>query len=555
MSERISREAKLAEADAGGRALTLWRHLAFAAVIAALFAGGLQLRNWTWKRTEPVRFEWDIRNGYHWGERTLQQGEKVTGRNLATAGEWESWRILFAGYVTLYDAVEKETANRDYGLDYPPLRLLIMSAWAKKVWMHHAGAEIARPEQKGRALLRFNLVFEALSAVAMFFLVRFWVERDEAGIVPSFARAFAPEWHGRMRGLLAAAFVWLNPSVILTSHGWPQWDVWIIPFYLFAALAASAGRWFWCGALLAIGAMLKGQILIVAPFFLLWPLFQKEWRSAAHLLLGFAAALALLLSPWLLNGTNDRLTFIAVVSLGTLLLRRLAPAPRWRFVVALASFSAFAIGAVSGGSFGWLRLGFIYGADLPQGLFGGTGVTAGACYNLPSLLAGAGFSLKSELFRLQIGNAAVVFTLQWGLRILYVAALAACALWAGRRARVKDARTLLALAAPWLLMLALLAQMRERYSIWMAAITAVALALSVRLSILHLIFSLLSTAMIAHVMLAEKGFDPAPQLLRFLDPQNGIGAWIFLICAALYFAAAGGIPEFARRRIPRFLRA
>jgi len=26
--------------------------------------------------------------------------------------------------------------------------------------------------------------------------------------------------------------------MILDAHGWPQWDVWILPFYLFAALAA-----------------------------------------------------------------------------------------------------------------------------------------------------------------------------------------------------------------------------------------------------------------------------------------------------------------------------
>jgi len=69
------------------------------------------------------------------------------------------------------------------------------------------------------------------------------------------------------------------------------------------------------------------------------------------------------------------------------------------------------------------------------------------------------------------------------------------------------------------------------------------------LSVLHLIFSLLSTAMIAHVMLAEKQFDPSPQLLDFLDAQHVLAAWIFLISAALYLAAAGGAPEFARRLI------
>ena len=34
------------------------------------------------------------------------------------------------------------------------------------------------------------------------------------------------------------AFAWLEPSLILDAHAWPQWDVWILPFYLFATLAA-----------------------------------------------------------------------------------------------------------------------------------------------------------------------------------------------------------------------------------------------------------------------------------------------------------------------------
>ena len=57
--------------------------------------------------------------------------------------------------------------------------------------------------------------------------------------------------------------------MILDAHGWPQWDVWILPFYLFAALVALKNRWFWCGCLLALGAMFKGQLLFVVPFFVL----------------------------------------------------------------------------------------------------------------------------------------------------------------------------------------------------------------------------------------------------------------------------------------------
>jgi hypothetical protein len=189
----------------------------------------------------------------------------------------------------------------------------------------------------------------------------------------------------------------------------------------------------------------------------------------------------------------------------------------------------------------------MYGADLPQGLLGSTGVVSGACYNLPSLLAALGFGLKDRLFDFSLGPVRATLTLQWALRIIYFAGLAACAAWAARRARVGDAKTLLAIAAPWLLMLAVLGQMRERYSLWAAAATAVTVAISLRLSILHVVFSILSTAMIVQVMLGEKQFDPSPQVLDFLAAQHILGACIFLVCAVLYLMATGGGPDLARR--------
>ena len=415
----------------------------FSVAVATLLLVGLQIRSWTWTRTEALRFEWDIRNGFHWGDRALKQGERVTGQTLAGADGFDSWRIFAAGYLTLYDAVEREAANREFGLDYPPLRLLAMSLWAKSVRAAHPEAEIRKAEHYAQPLLRFNIVCEALAALAMFLLVRHWVQRDAGRTVPLFAQSLPAEWHGWTRGALAAAFVWLNPSIILTSHGWPQWDVWILPLYLFAALCASTQRWFWCGCLLAVGGMLKGQLLIVAPFFILWPLFQRSYAAALRVLCGFAFGLAVLLSPWLLNDPADRLLFALVVGCASALLVVWRPArvPLSLGLAILASSAAFVIGSMRGGSFGWLRVGFIYGADLPQGLLGGTGVVAGACYNLPSLLMTRGVSLKDTLFALDVGSMNVALTVQWALRIVYICGLAGCAVWAARRARADDART------------------------------------------------------------------------------------------------------------------
>src|SRR4029077_13624302 len=78
------------------------------------------------------------------------------------------------------------------------------------------------------------------------------------------------------------------------------------------ALVALKNRWFWCGCLLALGAMFKGQLLFVVPFFVLWPLWQKRWVSALRMLAGFMGIAALIVSPWLLRTTGAWIGFAAV---------------------------------------------------------------------------------------------------------------------------------------------------------------------------------------------------------------------------------------------------
>src|SRR5205814_202405 len=99
------------------------------------------------------------------------------------------------------------------------------------------------------------------------------------------------------------------------------------------------------------------------------------------------------------------------------------------------------------------------------------------------------------------------FTLQWTLRLLYLGALTLCAYGAARQVRDRDSRVLIAITAPWLLMFALLGQMHERYLVWGAIVSAVALGVSLRLSIIHFIISAASTAMIVHVMLIDKKLE------------------------------------------------
>src|SRR6266478_4761314 len=161
-------------------------------------------------------------------------------------------------------------------------------------------------------------VCELLSAVAIFLLVRLCVRRSSPTGRPSPLHGFSQQQRSSICGLAAASVAWLEPSMILDGHGWPQWDVWILPFYLFAALAALKNRWFCCGCLIAAGAMLKGQLLFVAPFFVLWPLWQKRWTRALRVLAGFTATTGLIVWPWLLQTPSAWIAFIAIAGVSLL---------------------------------------------------------------------------------------------------------------------------------------------------------------------------------------------------------------------------------------------
>src|SRR5213595_3572346 len=295
-------------------------------LIATFLLCGIQLRRWTWEKTRHVRFQHDIVNGFYWGSQSVEEGRRLSADDNSAG----SWAAFFRGYFALYDEVKSEAYENDYRLDYPPLRLLVISIWAKEVRTEFPGVDDGHPHYVG-VLLKANLLCELISAIAIFFLVRFWLRRTNGEMTAQFWRIFPPEHRASICGLAAAGAVWLEPSMILDAHGWPQWDVWILPFYLLAALAASTRRWFWCGCLLAAGAMLKGQLLLVAPFFVLWPLWQKRWASALRLLAGFTTTAALLVSPWLLRTPAAwiSVTIIGLVGSFIILRRRLPHAGAW----------------------------------------------------------------------------------------------------------------------------------------------------------------------------------------------------------------------------------
>jgi len=516
------------------------RRIFVALLVTTLLVAGIGLRQWTWQKTKHVRFQHDIVNGFYWGSETLAEGRKLS------SDAPDSWFAFFRGYFALYDRVKREAYEGDYGLDYPPLRLLAMSIWARQVREQFPGVDDGHPEHV-KPLLHANLVCELISAVALFFLVRLWMRRASGATGSPFLRRVPAERRALICGLTAASVAWLEPSMILDAHGWPQWDAWIVPFYLLAALAASTKRWFWCGCLLAAGAMLKGQLLFVAPFFVLWPLWQKRWASALRLLAGFTTTAALLVSPWLLRTPAAwiSVTIIGLVGSFVILRRRLPHAGAW--IAGLTALTAFIAGALAGGSFAWLQIGFLYGSEHYPYLF------ISSCYNLPFLLDNLGWSLKWPMWSYEFGSRYVAITPQWTLRVLYLGTLALCARGAARHTRNRDPRGLIAIAAPWLVMFALLGQMQERYLVWGAVVSAVALGVSVRLSAIHFVISVASTAMIAHVMLIDKKLDATLRVINLLHNVRPYASGVVLVCVAvcLWDAIPVRLPMFRSQRYRR----
>jgi hypothetical protein len=517
----------------------LARRALLAFLIVVLFLGGVQLRRWIGESTRHVRYQHDIVNAFYWGSETMKEARRLAP-DEATAN---SLTGFCRGYLALYDRVKHKAYDKDYGLDYPPLRLLAMAIWARQVRNQFPGVDDGHPKLVN-PLLKINLLCELLSAVAIFLLVRLCLQRQSLATQSSLPRGLPLEHRASICGLAAASVAWLEPSMVLDAHGWPQWDVWILPFYLFGAFAALKNRWFLCGCLLALGAMFKGQLLFVAPFFVLWPLWQKRWTRALRVLAGFIATAALIASPWLLRTPAAWIALLAVTGANSLLLLKCTLPNRSAWISGITGCAAFVIGVFTGGSFAWLRVGFLYGSEHYPYL------VISSCYNLASLLSKLGWSLKDPFWSVHFGSLDFHLTLQWTLRLLYLGALTACAYGAARQVRDRDPRVLIAITAPWLLMFALLGQMHERYLVWGAVVSAVALGVSLRLSIIHFIISAASTAMIVHVMLIDKKFETTLWAIDLLKHIRSYASVLVLAGAVVYLWNTLGMPVF-QRRAPR----
>ena len=116
--------------------------------IFTLFLGGVQLRRLVGQNTRHVRYQHDIVNAFYWGQETLKEA-----RRLSPSRGSDSWAGFFRGYLSLYDHVRDEADENDYGLDYPPLRLLTMNSLRKNRHLL-VGFRPRSSRSRGRGMLR-----------------------------------------------------------------------------------------------------------------------------------------------------------------------------------------------------------------------------------------------------------------------------------------------------------------------------------------------------------------------------------------------------------------
>jgi hypothetical protein len=290
---------------------------------------GIEIRRATWDFSESHNLHWpaDINNAFAWG--------------------FDAGRIgLFRAYdQVLAQRLAAERLDRQegftYQLDYPPLRLAIMTLWSHWVRNQFSApvtewSSLPSPDDRLHAirpLLWLNLIMEIASAIGLYVLVLFWTR--------SLGYAVA-----------SALLLWFDPALITNAHAWPQWDVWCLPFFIWAVYLCLQNRWLYAGVLLAVGSALKGQLILVTPAILLWPFFLGNWGATLRLLLGFAFATAIIAAPFMLRSPAS-IILTAVILTASLVSWRWIPSDlRFALISLTFIFCVFLFGHLAGNRLG-----------------------------------------------------------------------------------------------------------------------------------------------------------------------------------------------------------
>jgi hypothetical protein len=470
-------------------------------ILLAVFGMGVAVRIWTWDHTEPIRKSGDFTNAWRWGGTVVSDAQEIVEHQPGRGNQVEAF---FLAYRNLYGRVLQKNEEDPFKLDYPPLRLLVMSLWV--CWVKTAWPELVKPGPNELSpLLAINLLMQALTAVGIYHLVRLVVVRsDYDALVPCLIK------NGSVMAAASAILAWFNPALILNAHAWPQWDAWVLPPFLFAALAALDSRWFTAGVLIGAGSFFKGQAVIIAPVFLAWAWAFDGGRASLRFVAGLLTISALIASPWLLHG-------LGVAGWGVLAVGFVLPLA-WAFLFqrkdetpwacAAVAVVFFALGALSSDGFTWLKVGFLFGTEKYPRLF------MGAAYNLPAVLAGWGWGLKDPTGPWLDGPG---LTLQSSLRIAYAVGVLLNGYAIAYYLKLQSPRVLAALAFPWILMFAILGQMHERYLVWGAVVTAMSAVWNVRFLLFHLLVTMGAAGMMLTSMLRTTGETFLPGIFPILQ--------------------------------------
>ncbi len=540
--------------------------IAFLAIVYFAIREGLALRNWEYPATEQFRFHYDINNAWSQG-----QGVLADARKLDPKSDHVSFSNLMKSYLARYDVVIKANANGEYQLDYTPARLLIMTIW---VWhetedaryaAESAAAQAAAQNPAGTAkplpnarpgqtpprrrvrvpplptpaklagpLLVVNTVFELLGMAGAFMLARAVLVRQKIRGANFIA-------------LLPAILLWFNPALLLDAHAWPQWEAWPLPFWLWAGYFAVTRRWIAAGLCLGFGSMFKGQIAATMAFFVLWPLFQGRLHSFLNVAIGILLGAMIGASPWMLLTNEARVMVVVAVVTTAILLPWVGRGWRMTLLCGVAGAALLLVGIFLGGDFGWLHVGFEYGARRWAEM------NMGPTPNLAGELSGDfGWRLTDVVYTLDRPRFDVhKITMQNLLSGFYVVGLVLSAIAAARQDRRGDRTVLLAMAAPWLVMFAFLPQMHERYLVWSAVFTALAAAVSFGTTLLHFVVTCIAFVPIAMSMPGDDKFQhDYPNWGKFLDRANSNSAWMVVLLAIIfvYLALTGSTVRGGDRR-------
>ena len=206
------------------------------------FRSGMELRRECWVSSRSIRFYLDINRAFYFGSQVIQLAESrahlphysdslagQTPKVLATLGPAGkaravaaprrlSWHELQQGWVHFYDNILERNTNGDFDLDYPPMRLFVVTLWARHVqradpritvYPHNARDRLdwlqPMPEDVAEPILDFNTACDGIAAIACFLLVWLWVSRGTAGRQVAPASALP---HGLLVFLVATAGFW-----------------------------------------------------------------------------------------------------------------------------------------------------------------------------------------------------------------------------------------------------------------------------------------------------------------------------------------------------------